>query len=128
MKRVVLDASVLAAIAFAEPEAAVIAEDIDGSEVHAPTLLRYEMANIALKKIRQRPDRAGDIVRAVSDATGPRWAISWHDVDAAEMTMLARQTGLSAYDASYLWLAGSLGANLVTLDRQLIRASEALEP
>ncbi len=38
---------------------------------------------------------------------------------------LAAATGLTAYDASYLWLARQLGAELVTLDRQLARAAAA---
>ncbi len=36
---------------------------------------------------------------------------------------LATETGLTAYDASYLWLARQLGAELVTLDQQLARAA-----
>jgi predicted nucleic acid-binding protein len=38
---------------------------------------------------------------------------------------LAAATGLTAYDASYLWLAQQLGAELVTLDQQLAKASAA---
>jgi predicted nucleic acid-binding protein len=34
---------------------------------------------------------------------------------------LAAETGLSAYDASYLWLARSRDAELVTLDKALAR-------
>jgi len=33
--------------------------------------------------------------------------------------LLALRTGLTPYDASYLWLAGYLGADLVTLDERL---------
>ena len=40
--------------------------------------------------------------------------------------MLANATGLTAYDASCLWLAASLGADLVTLDRRLAAAVEPL--
>jgi predicted nucleic acid-binding protein len=36
---------------------------------------------------------------------------------------LAEATGLTAYDASYLWLARTLNAELVTLDRKLAAAS-----
>jgi predicted nucleic acid-binding protein len=36
---------------------------------------------------------------------------------------LALKTGLTAYDASYLWLARRLGAELVTLDKELGRAA-----
>ena len=34
----------------------------------------------------------------------------------------AAATGLTAYDASYLWLTRQLDADLVTLDQQLARA------
>jgi predicted nucleic acid-binding protein len=37
---------------------------------------------------------------------------------------VAEQFGLTTYDASYLWLARLLGAELVTLDRQLDRATQ----
>jgi predicted nucleic acid-binding protein len=37
---------------------------------------------------------------------------------------MAKATGLSAYDASYLWLAGTLDADLVTLDKKLAAAIE----
>jgi len=36
---------------------------------------------------------------------------------------LAALTGLTAYDASYLWLKRQLCADLVTLDRRLARAA-----
>jgi hypothetical protein len=40
---------------------------------------------------------------------------------------LAAATGLTAYDASYLWLARELGAELVTLDRRLANAARRSE-
>jgi predicted nucleic acid-binding protein len=42
------------------------------------------------------------------------------------MIVLAERTKLSLYDASYLWLARTLGAELVTLDENLLRADRAL--
>ena len=36
---------------------------------------------------------------------------------------VAAATDLTAYDAGYLWLARQLGAELVTLDRQLAEAA-----
>lgn len=38
---------------------------------------------------------------------------------------IALAAGLSAYDASHLWLAEQLGAELVTLDRKLEAAALA---
>jgi predicted nucleic acid-binding protein len=40
---------------------------------------------------------------------------------------LAERTRLSLYDASYLRLARTLGAELVTLDDKLARAERALQ-
>jgi predicted nucleic acid-binding protein len=43
-----------------------------------------------------------------------------HDVDAAAVLAVAEAAQISYYDASYLWLAGHLGAPLISLDRQLM--------
>jgi predicted nucleic acid-binding protein len=54
--------------------------------------------------------------------SGPR--LETLDVDHKAVVDLALQTGLTTYDASYLWLAKDLGVVLVTLDRQLAAAAE----
>lgn len=43
-----------------------------------------------------------------------------------DVALVAHAAGVTAYDASYLWLAGSLGADLVTLDEQVMAARAAL--
>jgi predicted nucleic acid-binding protein len=55
-----------------------------------------------------------------------RWGIVWCEVDPTETVLVANATGLTTYDAAYLWLAGSLGADLVTLDARLATAGAAL--
>ncbi len=45
-------------------------------------------------------------------------------VNGREVVILAEQTGLSAYDASYLWLAHQLGVELVTIDKSLEKAAQ----
>jgi len=45
--------------------------------------------------------------------------IAFHDVSHTDAVLIAREAGVSTYDASYVWLAGWLGADLVTLDRRL---------
>jgi predicted nucleic acid-binding protein len=47
------------------------------------------------------------------------------DPNPTDVALLAHATGLSAYDASYLWLAGFVGADLVTADRRLAEAFDA---
>ena len=47
------------------------------------------------------------------------------DPDSVDVVLIAKATGLSTYDASYLWLAGYLEADLVTRDGAL---SAALDP
>ena len=124
--RVVVDASALAALVFEERQADAIQRDLDGATVYAPALLRFELANTAWKKIKRRPEDAPKILAALAVALDDRTGIVWQDVDAADTVLLAHATGTTAYDASYLWLAASLGADLVTLDDQLKKAVDPL--
>jgi predicted nucleic acid-binding protein len=123
MNRVVVDASAMVAIAFNEPNAEDVARRLEGAVVCAPTLLKFELANAAWKKIRRQPDRARPILQALAEVLDPRAGMAWIDVDHADAALVALATGLTAYDASYLWLAGSLGADLVTLDSKLAGAT-----
>lgn len=117
----VVDASALAAILFAEPEAEAIAERLTGARLAAPSLLDYELANVCLTKIRRQPSQREALRAAYRLAH--RLKIESVAVDHAATLDLAEATGLTAYDASYLWLARSLDGELVTLDRKLAAAS-----
>ena len=118
---VVVDASVIAAIAFGEPDGPALTRHLSGQYLLAPTLIDYELANVALVKSRRAPADAAAIAMALGAATGLRMAR--HKVDALEALDLGRRTGLTAYDASYLWLALAHDAELVTLDRKLAAAA-----
>jgi predicted nucleic acid-binding protein len=124
--RLVVDASALAALVFQEPEGDAIRLRLDGAEVFAPELLRFELASTAWKKVRQQSADAAKILTAQSLALDNRFGLIWQDVDARVVVLLAHATGTTAYDASYLWLAASLGAELVTLDERLARAVDVL--
>jgi predicted nucleic acid-binding protein len=126
MTRVVVDASALAALVFQEPGAAAIRDRLDGATVFAPSLLRYELANVAWKKARRHPADAARILGALAVALDSDWGLTWREVEAADVVMLAAATGLTSYDASYLWLAGMLGADLVTLDARIAETSARL--
>ena len=53
-------------------------------------------------------------------------SIALERINVAEAIALAKRAKLSLYDASYLWLAHALDAELVTLDDKLSRADKAL--
>lgn len=120
--RVVIDASAFAAWAFREPGGDDIKLRLHGAAVFAPHLLRAELSNIAWKKSRKYPAQTGQIMTALQTALSDD-RIIWSDVDPVDAALVALETGTTAYDASYLWLAGQLGADLVTLDRRLVVAS-----
>jgi predicted nucleic acid-binding protein len=126
MNRIVVDASALAALVFQEPGGDAIRERLDGATVYAPSLLRFELANTAWKKIKRHPADAAKIIAALGIALDDRSGLIWQDIDPADTVLFAHATGTTAYDASYLWLAASLGADLVTLDERLAKAVDAL--
>jgi predicted nucleic acid-binding protein len=126
VNRIVVDASALAAIVFQEPDGARVRERLEGAIVFAPSLLRYELANTAQKKIARQPADAARILAALAIALDNGFGLIWQDVDASDVVLLAGATGTTSYDASYLWLAGSLGADLVTLDKRLAAAVHTL--
>lgn len=117
----IVDTSALAAVLFAEPEADTIAERLTGARLAAPSLLNYELANVCLTKIKRQPSQR-EALRAAFRLVH-RLNVETVGVDHAAVLDLAEATGLTAYDASYLWLARSLSAELVTLDSKLAAAS-----
>ncbi|MBN8903161.1 MAG: hypothetical protein BGO51_09655 [Rhodospirillales bacterium 69-11] len=117
----VVDASALAAILFAEPEADIVAERLAEGRLVAPALLDYELANVCLTKLRRQPGER-EALRAAFRLRG-RLKIDTVAVDHLAVLDLAVATRLTVYDASYLWLSRTLDGELVTLDRKLAAAS-----
>jgi predicted nucleic acid-binding protein len=121
---VVCDASVLAAVAFTEPGFAQAAELIRSRDLFAPTLLWYEVANVALKKSAARPTESRDIEHDLMRVLclpvrllRPAWMAAFS---------LAQEKKLTIYDACYLQLSLDLRVPLATLDRRLRAAADAL--
>ena len=113
----VVDASALAALMFGEPEGAEVAERLEGARLAAPSLLTFELTNVCLTKIRRRPGDRENLRAAFR--RGQTLKVETVAVDRIAVLDLAERTGLTAYDASYLWLARELKAELVTLDGKL---------
>jgi len=120
----VVDASALGALLFGEPEGAAVAERLRGAGLVAPALLPFEVTNVCLKKMRRYPDQR-DALMAAFEMLG-RMGVGVVEVDHTEALVLAERSGLTAYDASYLWLARRTSSELVTLDRQLAAAESDL--
>ena len=117
----VVDASALACFCFDEPEMADVAQQLVGCTLFAPALLDFEIGNICWKRLRKDPARSDAILAQF--AIRREFPITVRPVVMEEVVALAAQTALTAYDASYLWLARTLGAGLVTLDGKLARAA-----
>jgi predicted nucleic acid-binding protein len=119
----VVDASAIAALLFGEPDADAVAAQLAASRLVAPGLLPFELANVCLIKCRRHPEQRAALTAAFH--LYDRLNVEEVAVDHHAALELAETTGLTAYDASYLWLAQQLGAGLVTLDKQLARAGTA---
>jgi predicted nucleic acid-binding protein len=120
----VVDASAIVALLFNELTRERIVARVRGASLHAPSLLEFEVANACLKKMRASPGERQALIEAFSvlDAL----SIALERINLAEPIALAARTKLSLYDASYLWLARALDAELITLDDKLARANRAL--
>jgi predicted nucleic acid-binding protein len=119
--RLVADATVLAAVIFSEAEHEQAVALLRGRTLSAPHLLDYEMASVALKKLRR--ERLAESTVAESLETYAALAIERYAVATGVVLSLAQRCGLTAYDAAYLWLAEQLEAPLATFDDQLARAA-----
>lgn len=117
----VIDASIIAAWCFRETRAAEAFAILRDSELHAPPLLAYELTSIARKKAITYPDKVDLVVQAL--CTVLDLPIHWDEVDHTVVLKLAIETGLTTYDASYLYVARKINAELVTLDEQLAKVS-----
>lgn len=119
----VVDASALAALLFGEPEAEIVANAHDGARLVAPSLLAFELTNVCLMKCKRHPDLRDVLIAGFQ--MRDRLEIEEIFVDHLGALEVALKSGLTAYDASYLWLARQLRAELVTLDEALGRAAMA---
>lgn len=124
----VLDCSTAIAWALDEDDgerAAGVIDKLEDGAAIVPAIWPAEVANALI-----RAERRGRLaVELTSDAVAmieelPVTVDDEVEVVLHEVLDLARSTGLTAYDASYLELAGRLGLPLATLDRRLASAAE----
>ena len=112
---VVVDPSAIAAVIFGEEDRVSVAQRLAGQVLLAPSLIVFELVNIAIKKCKLgllSPEQA-----IACFAEFAMFGIELQDVDMALCLRAALRHKLTAYDASYLCVARSAGAELVTLGR-----------
>jgi predicted nucleic acid-binding protein len=122
----VVDASVVAALAFEESRSDEAGDLLRDATLFAPQILPYELASVALKKIRGLPSARFGIAAGLRAAL--LLEIELVPVDPIELLELALETALSAYDAAYLHVARQLGCPLVTFDAKLARHARRITP
>lgn len=122
MADTVVDASVVAAVIFEEPHPAPLVHAVSRSFL-APSLIRYELANLCATKLRR--DSASTRLILARYEIFLRLEFRTEEPDWELLPELARRWGLSAYDAAYLQLAQRHRLPLVTLDARLAKAHAA---
>lgn len=129
---IVLDANLVIVATTTDPRKAVIQAQIEnwissGRDLHAPSLLPYEVASGLTQLIGAGafpPDRLPSVWQSVLALP-----ITYHplNLDGERAVNMARQLRqANAYDAAYLVLAQDLDAELWTLDGRLARNATGL--
>lgn len=124
--RLVVDASVMIAIVRPEPERAVLLEILAertraGVALVAPSGLWLEIVNSLVRRHRTTSERILETLKEI-DGFGIRIV----DIGRPLLLLtldLAERFGLTSYDASYLAVAITEDADLLTLDRDLAAAA-----
>jgi predicted nucleic acid-binding protein len=125
----VIDASIAVTWCFADqatPETDRLLDQVRDEGAFVPTLWRLELANVLLQAEKRGRIDADDVEKRLSliaqlpisidpDANSRAWR---------EVVDLARNEGLTSYDASYLELALRRRIPLMTLDRDLAAAAK----
>jgi predicted nucleic acid-binding protein len=121
----VVDASAIGAMLFGEADGPWVHGLISGAALIVPAMFHFELGNICWVKIRRHPDDKDSLLSSWLDwnAQPPVVAMA---VDLPVTLQLARDHGLTFYDASYLWLTRDRAADLISLDAKLVRAARSL--
>ncbi len=86
-----------------------------------PSLLKTELTNVLLKEVKAgflAMDQALQATRTAVDLIAKARVL---DPPLADILETAHRSGLTAYDATYVVLARSLGVPLITEDKQILR-------
>jgi len=119
---IVVDTNLLAYLLLPTPHAAhADALLLKDSEWIAPALIHSEFRNVLLGAVR-RKDVEADDARVLVDRAAEVITVPEGGVDGQAVFALALDSGCSAYDCEFVWLARNLRVPLVTADRQVLDA------
>jgi predicted nucleic acid-binding protein len=126
-QRIVLDNSILLAMIMpdeVDEQAEALKSILGDVDIFVPPLWVYEFSNALNTNIRRKRLTIADA--SLLAAIVGQWnvQIDPNTPNPIELSQLARDTGLTTYDASYLELSRRLNAPLYTLDTQLSRTAQ----
>ena len=114
----VIDCSALAAVVFEEERAIDVVPRLRGVRLIAPALLPFELSQVCATKMSRNAGQRGLVLDQFLTALAGL-DIELEPVGFDELPVLSERHRLSSYDASYLWLALTHHATLVSLDARL---------
>jgi predicted nucleic acid-binding protein len=91
----------------------------------APLLWRSEFRNVLALYLRQKHLSLADALQFMLEAEGLLQG-NEYQVESAPVLRLAEQSGCSAYDCEFVYLAQESGVPLVTSDKRVLRAFPAV--
>ena len=115
----VLDASAAAELLVGE-RGRLVAESVGTRELLAPQLLAVEVLSVLRKWTlsgQLTPERARTALVHLNELD-----ITWYDVPPLMLLAWERHRNVSAYDATYIALAETVGCQVITCDARLARA------
>jgi len=122
---IVVDNTVLADLflgegSLKESAEALVLEDFDWISVG---LWRYEFGNVLWKILRKSDDleHCNETAEAAFEAAEAALLESVELLEFTKVFELAIESGLTFYDASYVWLARERGLKLRTRDKEILR-------
>ena len=87
----------------------------------APVLWRSELRNVLAQYMRKGFLSFEDAVRIMDEASRLMEGMEY-EVSSLDVLQLVKESRCSAYDCEFVALARDLGARLVTVDKQILRA------
>ena len=119
---IVIETSAIVDALVGDPANPALLELIAAEDLHAPTLIDYEVASALRGHVlggKLNSERMNEAVEDFVDLTIDRYQMSAMMAD-----VLALRDNYTVYDAAYVVLAHSLGAPLVTADTKLVDVTD----